>query len=193
MHKNPPETQEMALKRLYFSKFSWGAWLRTPLEVLAPSARVGQIRVRYEHVIDLAGRMPPKNSSEAKILANSEITGDQCTIVYYQLLLQQKEIEIFRSTIAKMTCILRKNTKDYIYNYISPVFSMLGKLFLLGSNVYIVAYTRKNYMQWRTHVKISQLLASLQTSCPPVVFARLVASCQRVWNKLLTTCNNLAC
>ena len=48
-----------------------------------------------------------KNSSEAKILANSEITGDQCMIVYYQLLLQQKEIEIFRSTIAKMTCIIR--------------------------------------------------------------------------------------
>ena len=36
----------MALKRLYFSKFSWGAWPRTPLEVLAPSTRVGQIRVR---------------------------------------------------------------------------------------------------------------------------------------------------
>ena len=36
----------MALKRLYFSKFSWEAWPRTPLEVLAPSARVGQIRVR---------------------------------------------------------------------------------------------------------------------------------------------------
>ena len=36
----------MALKRLYFSKFSWGACPRTPLEVLAPSARVGQIRVR---------------------------------------------------------------------------------------------------------------------------------------------------
>ena len=31
------KTQEMALKRLYFSKFSWGAWTRTPLEVVAPS------------------------------------------------------------------------------------------------------------------------------------------------------------
>ena len=28
--------QEMALKRLYFSKFSWGAWARTPIEILAP-------------------------------------------------------------------------------------------------------------------------------------------------------------
>ena len=40
------KTQEMALKRLYFSKFSWGPSPRTPLEVLAPKARVGQIRVR---------------------------------------------------------------------------------------------------------------------------------------------------
>ena len=42
-----------------------------------------------------------------------------------------------------------------------------------------------------THVKISQLVASLQTSRQQVVFARLVTSCQQVWNKLLTTCNNL--
>ena len=41
------------------------------------------------------------------------------------------------------------------------------------------------------HVKISQLVASLQTSRQQVVFARLVTSCQQVWNKLLTTCNNL--
>ena len=42
-----------------------------------------------------------------------------------------------------------------------------------------------------THVKISQLVASLQTSRQQVVFARLVTSCQQVWNKLLTTCNNV--
>ena len=42
-----------------------------------------------------------------------------------------------------------------------------------------------------THVKISQLVASLQTSRQQVMFARLVTSCQQVWNKLLTTCNNL--
>ena len=42
-----------------------------------------------------------------------------------------------------------------------------------------------------THVKISPLVASLQTSRQQVVFARLVTSCQQVWNKLLTTCNNL--
>ena len=42
-----------------------------------------------------------------------------------------------------------------------------------------------------THVKISQLVASLQTSRQQVVFARLVTSCQQVWNKLLTTFNNL--
>ena len=42
-----------------------------------------------------------------------------------------------------------------------------------------------------THAKISQLVASLQTSRQHVVFARLVTSCQQVWNKLLTTCNKL--
>ena len=42
-----------------------------------------------------------------------------------------------------------------------------------------------------THVKISQLVASLQTSRQQVVFARLVTSCQQVCNKLLTICNNL--
>ena len=42
-----------------------------------------------------------------------------------------------------------------------------------------------------TQIKISQLVASLQTSRQQVVFARLVTSCQQVWNKLLTTCNNL--
>ena len=48
-----------------------------------------------------------------------------------------------------------------------------------------------HYTRLTTHVKISQLVASLQTSCQQVVFARLVTSCQQVWNKLLTTCNNL--
>ena len=42
-----------------------------------------------------------------------------------------------------------------------------------------------------TPVKISQLVASLQTSRQQVMFARLVTSCQQVWNKPLTTCNNL--
>ena len=42
-----------------------------------------------------------------------------------------------------------------------------------------------------THAKISQLVASLQTSRQQVVFARLVTSCQQVWNKLSTTCNKL--
>ena len=38
---------------------------------------------------------------------------------------------------------------------------------------------------------MSQLVASLQTSCQQVVFAWLIASCRQVWNKLLTTCYNL--
>jgi hypothetical protein len=43
----------------------------------------------------------------------------------------------------------------------------------------------------RTHAEISHLVASLPTSRQQVVFAMLVPSCQQVWNKLLTTCNNL--
>ena len=50
---------------------------------------------------------------------------------------------------------------------------------------------RLNNIVKTTHVKISQLAASLQTSRQQVVFAQLVTSCQQVWNKLLTTCNNL--
>jgi hypothetical protein len=44
-------------------------------------------------------------------------------------------------------------------------------------------YTRKN---------LTFCIASLPTSRQQVVFALLVPSCQHVWNKLLTTCNNLA-
>jgi hypothetical protein len=43
-----------------------------------------------------------------------------------------------------------------------------------------------------TYEKISHLVASLPTSRQQVVFAlQLVPSCQQVWNKLLTICNNL--
>ena len=42
-----------------------------------------------------------------------------------------------------------------------------------------------------TRVKISHLVASLPTSRQQVVFALLVPSCQQVWNKLLTICNNI--
>jgi hypothetical protein len=42
-----------------------------------------------------------------------------------------------------------------------------------------------------THVNILHLVTSLPTSRQQVVFALLVPSCQQVWNKLLTTCNNL--
>jgi hypothetical protein len=38
---------------------------------------------------------------------------------------------------------------------------------------------------------ISHLVASLPTTRQQIVFALLVPSCQQVWNKLLTTCNNL--
>ena len=42
-----------------------------------------------------------------------------------------------------------------------------------------------------THIKISQLVAILQTSHQQVVFAQLVTHCQQFWNKLLRTCNKL--
>jgi hypothetical protein len=42
-----------------------------------------------------------------------------------------------------------------------------------------------------THAKISHLVTSLPTSRRQDVFALLVTSCQQVWNKLLTICNNL--
>ena len=51
----------------------------------------------------------------------------------------------------------------------------------------IVWYAVKWY---GTHAKISHLVASLPTSRQQVVFALLVPSCQQIWNKLLTTCNN---
>ena len=51
----------------------------------------------------------------------------------------------------------------------------------------MVWYTVKWY---GTHAKISHLVASLPTSRQQVVFALLVPSCQQIWNKLLTTCNN---
>ena len=47
--------------------------------------------------------------------------------------------------------------------------------------------SKQNY----THVKISQLVTSLQTSRQQDVFALLVPSCQQVVPNLLTTCNKL--
>ena len=44
--KTHSKTQKMTLKRLYFSKFSGGAWPRTPLGVLVLLGLVGQIHVR---------------------------------------------------------------------------------------------------------------------------------------------------
>ena len=40
-----------------------------------------------------------------------------------------------------------------------------------------------------THVKISQLVASLQTSRQQAVFARFVTTCQQVWNKAVNLLN----
>ena len=55
----------------------------------------------------------------------------------------------------------------------------------------INSFSRSISLSWNQTFKIWQLVASLQTSRQQVVFARLVTSCQQVWNKLSTTCNSL--
>ena len=70
-------------------------------------------------------------------------------------------------------------------------------LYILGCIAYIfnrgVDASKANLLRKAlgTHVKISQLVASLQTSRQQVVFALLVTSCQQVWNKLLATCSKI--
>ena len=69
---------------------------------------------------------------------------------------------------------------NLVYNF-KPnciYFTMLGKIY-------------QYFLCHSTHVKISKLGSGLQTNRQQVVFAWLVPSCQQVWNKLLTTCNNL--
>jgi hypothetical protein len=68
----------------------------------------------------------------------------------------------------------------------------------LCCSVFVDVYRERTCIQIKdlismnsTHEQISHLVASLPTSRQQVVFALLVPSCQQVWNKLLTTCNNL--
>ena len=82
---------------------------------------------------------------------------------------------------------------QYLLIGVGEVFASVGGMY--GINYTQIRVKKNRYAQayifYHTHVKISQLVASLQTSCQQVVFAWLVTSCQQVWNKLLTTCNNL--
>ena len=87
--------------------------------------------------------------------------------------------------------------QQHFFNYKDLVVDIRMWLGLTRSTVHLALYFN---LCWHkktllcsssTHVKISQLVASLQTSRQQVVFAQLVTSCQQVWNKLLTTCNNL--
>ena len=64
------------------------------------------------------------------------------------------------------------------------IYLLLYKIILFLENLNLL---KKN----GTHAKISQLVASLQTSRQQVVLARLVTSCQQVWSKLLITCDKL--
>ena len=66
--KTHTKMQEMALKRLYFSKFSWGC-PRTLLDVLAPLTRVGQIPV-----------CPPKISKSVR-LCKFPIVKVECQLI----------------------------------------------------------------------------------------------------------------
>ena len=66
--KTHTKMQEMALKRLYFSKFSWGC-PQTLLDVLAPLTRVGQIHV-----------CPPKISKPVR-LCKFPIVKVECQLI----------------------------------------------------------------------------------------------------------------
>ena len=85
-------------------------------------------------------------------------------------------------------------TKFRFINTLKPIAQKLGQHIFPWGKITVNSSILGKYLyhlQSSTHVKISQLVASLQTSRQQVVFARLVTSCQKVWNKLLTTCNNL--
>ena len=74
---------------------------------------------------------------------------------------------------------------------INRIWSLIGKLLWPSERRAFAQIIEFSFTTSGTHVKISQLVASLQTSRQQVVFAQLVTSCQQVWNKLLTTCNKL--
>ena len=112
MHKTHTKTQEMALKGLYFSKFSCGACPRTPLEVLAPSARVGQIRVRPPKIstpVHLC--YPICNTSKSRCSAVA-IVVKSTTKIFLRRLLQQKgfEIQRLRGMLHLVTSVARDKT-----------------------------------------------------------------------------------
>jgi hypothetical protein len=76
--------------------------------------------------------------------------------------------------------------KDYYYYY----YYYTRQIKIAGRN-HILPPLEIAWETKHTHVKISYLVASLPTSRQQVVFPLFVPSCQQVWNKLLTTCNNL--
>ena len=88
----------------------------------------------------------------------------------------------------------RKHPHDLCFMHVQAAFNSKTILNLTRSHnvrVYPKPVAGSQFPWGTTHLKISQLVASLQTSRQQVVFARLVTSCQQVWNKLLITCNNL--
>ena len=115
MHKTHTKTQEMTLKGLYFSKFSCGACPRTPLEVLAPSARVGQIRVRppppkkISKPVHLCYPICNSSKSRGSVVA---IVAKSTTKIFLRRLLQQKgcEIQRLRGMLHLATSVARDKT-----------------------------------------------------------------------------------
>ena len=98
--KTHTKRQEMALKRLYFSKFSWGACPRTPLEVLTPSA---QIRVH-----------PPKISKPVHLcVAVSKLYGIACFC--HQT---QHKHKLYEHSIHFNDCLALELTLTEIYDVI---------------------------------------------------------------------------
>ena len=103
MHKNHTKMQEMALKRLYFSKFSWGACLRITLEVLTPSARVRQIHVH-----------PPP-----MLIAQFILIILQVTLKRKSKKKQPPKYSVFKNPMEFKKLQIAQGTKTHIYKTIS--------------------------------------------------------------------------
>ena len=98
-----------------------------------------------------------------------------------------KQCEYILLTACEQTC--NKLVRFYVCSVQSE--SRIVGLLLVQNIKSLAAPTHyaqvvTNLKQTSTHAKISHLATSQQ-----VVFALLVPSCQQVWNKLLTICNNL--
>jgi hypothetical protein len=93
------------------------------------------------------------------------------------------------AVLYQIQLFLRQNKPDINISWTSLSTSVRKRIYKFPANIYVGACSSCDMSY--THAKISHLVASLPTSRQQVVFALLVPSCQQVWNKLFTTCNNL--